>query len=143
MVSKFLQLPQIPVEIAAHLAERVAAEFFYHRLREHDRNHRFAGNSAGRDDANVGALVRGRNGMLRHHVDRAEGSSQCGDRLQVSAHDNVFAVRDASLEASGAVRCARELFGGWVVSDFVHDFGAVGGGRRDTRADFHTLHGLN
>ena len=39
----------------------------------------------------------------------------------------------------GRVNC----FGGRVVSDLVHDFGAVGSGRRDSRADLHTLHGLD
>src|SRR5579864_2179216 len=78
VVSKLLQLMQVSVEIAAHFAERVAAEFLHHRLREHDRDHGFAGNSSGGNDAHVGALVGGGNGLFGHHVHRAKRSSQRG-----------------------------------------------------------------
>ncbi len=35
------------------------------------------------------------------------------------------------------------MFGCCVISDLVHDFGAVGRGRRDSRPEFDTLYGLN
>ena len=69
--------------------------------------------------------------------------AQRRNRLQISPQNNVLAVRDAALEAAGAIRRTIEPLARRIVPDFVLHFGAVASGIRHARADFHRLYGLD
>ena len=107
-VQKLLHLFQIAFEIAARFAERIAAEFFQKRLRQHDRDHGLADHAGGRDHADVGALVGGQRRLARLQVHRFERPAQRRDGLEQAAHQDVLAVGDAAFEAAGAIGAARE-----------------------------------
>src|SRR5688500_1472334 len=95
-------------EILLHLIDRVTAEFLAHCIRQDDREHRLANYAGGRHDGNVGSLIGRFARLFRVDVDRLQSFSERGDRFQVTAHPQLFAVRYSAFETAGAVCSADE-----------------------------------
>src|ERR1700723_1330323 len=71
-----IQLPLISVEIPASLFDRVSAELFQKRTRQHQSHHGLASHAARRHDADVGAFVGRLNCFLGVHVGGEQGPPQ-------------------------------------------------------------------
>src|SRR5712692_1966029 len=143
VASELVDLSSIVIEIPPHLGERISSKFLQKSIGEHKSNHRFADNSGRGDDAPVGALVSGLHRLFGDHIGGAEGAAERGDRLEVTADNDVFAVGDAAFEPASAIGAAAETPGGFVVGNFVLHFAAVGARGGYARADFHGFDGLD
>src|SRR5229473_1725933 len=143
VASERVDLSGIGIEIPLHLGERISSEFLQKSIGKHKGDHRFTDDARRGNHAPVGALVGGLHRLLGDHVSSAEGAAQRGDRLQVAAHDHVFAVGDAAFETAGAIGRAAEAVHGFIVGDFVLHFAAVGAGGGDAGANFDAFDGLD
>src|SRR5271157_1179844 len=102
------QLLTVAFEIPSHFQHRIASELFQRAARQSERHHGFSGHSCGWHDADVRALVGGLYRLAAGEVHRAQRTPQRGNRLQVTAHPNVLAVGNATLQTTGVVRSPRE-----------------------------------
>src|SRR5438874_1110350 len=93
----------VTVEVAFEFEERVATEFFEGTTGEGERDHGFAGNAGGWDDADIRAFVSCLYGLTSSKIDRFEWPPQGRDRFEISAHDDVFTVGDSALNPAGIV----------------------------------------
>src|SRR5271155_426977 len=116
---EIVELPLISVEIPSGLFQRVSAEFFHERARQRERHHGLAGQTAGRNHADVRALVGRFYFFLGVHVRGQQRPPQRRNRFQVSAHHHVLTIRDAALEPAGAIRQPVESLSRCVVADLV------------------------
>src|SRR5271154_3127848 len=122
---EIIELPLISVEIPAGLFQRVPAELFHERARQRERHHGLAGQTAGRNHADVRPLVGRLYFFLGVHVRSQQRPPQRRNRLQVSAHHHVLTIRDAAFEPAGATRQPIESFSRCVVADLVLHFRAI------------------
>ncbi len=142
-VSEVVDLSGIALEVAAHLDQGVTTKFLQKSIGEDKCHHGFRGDGTGGNDAPVGTLISGLDGFLSDHIGGAQGAAECGDWLQVAAHDDVFAIGDAAFEAAGAIGRARKFLRGLVVENFVLDFAAETARSENAGADFNTFYGLD
>src|SRR5271157_871519 len=102
------QLLAVAFEIAPHFQHRIASELLQCAPRDGERNHGLGGNSRCGNDADIRALVGGLYRLAAGEVHRSQRTPQRGNWLQVTAHANVLAVGNATLQTTGVVRSPRE-----------------------------------
>ncbi len=109
---KFFTCSQIAFEIAARLAQRIAAELFQKCLREDDGHHRLADNTRGRHHANVAALVGCQRGLARRQIHRFSGrrSVEIGFRNPRTRMSCPFVIPPSRPPARFAPRVTRAAF---------------------------------
>src|SRR4030095_9489247 len=141
--SEVVDLSGIALEVAASLRQGVTTKFLQKSIGEDKSNHSFTGDRPGGEDAQVGTLVSGLDGLLGDHVGGAEGAAEGGDRLQVAANNDVFAVGDAAFQAAGSVGGGGNFAGVFVLENFVLYSAAEGAGSEYACADFDAFDSLN
>src|SRR5580658_676692 len=139
-------LLNVAIEIPLHFEGRIAAELLLSQAGEHDGDHSFSCNARSRHHADIAALVAGAGGLARIEADGFEWPPQRRNGLQISAHHNVLAVRDAAFDSPRVVLLANEtcrlagiVFG---IVDGVVDRGAKRFRSRDAAPDLDRLHRL-
>src|SRR3954454_5663208 len=102
-VSEVSYLLAVRCEIPLGLGDRIAAELVERGPGERKRDHRFAGDTCRWNHTDITAFVGGLDGLARLEVHAFQRTTKRGDRLQIPAHHNVFAIRDSTLDAAGTV----------------------------------------
>src|SRR5258708_9392002 len=141
--SEVVDLSGIALEVAAKLLQGVPPKFLQKSIGEDKGNHGLGCDRSRGHDTPVGALVGGLNRLLGDHVGGSKGAAQGGDRFEITADDDIFAVGDAAFEAACAVGGTRKLTGDIVVENFVLYFAAERACGENACADFDTFDGLN
>src|ERR1700693_6209563 len=119
--SVIVKLQAVALEIAQGFAHGVAAELVERAPGQSERDHGLARDTRGWDHTDVGALVGGTYGLACREIDGLQRTAQGGDRFQVAAHANFFAVGNATFDATGVVARTGDSAnaGRFVVSDFI------------------------
>ena len=105
---ELVELAGVSEEGKPRTVDRVWTEEVQKSSAESQSNHRCSRHAARRHHTDVRSNVSRLNRLIRIPLGRAQRAPQSRDRLQVPAHHDVFAVRDAAFESAGVVRWPRE-----------------------------------
>jgi hypothetical protein len=121
--------------------ERVAAMLLARGTGELERDRGLGHDGERLDGRSVRALDEGFRGLACAEVHRPQGSHERGQRLHRRAHEDLLAVRHASLDAARAIRLTVDT--PTVARDLVVSLRTAQAREREPVPDLHSLDGLD